>query len=137
MFWERLAERRWEEARSSGALDDLPGQGKPLKLEDDSAVPEEWRAVFHLLRSSGQAPPWVETARQARGRVAAACDDLRRALSEAADREGDVGRRARARFDEEIRQANDLIDLANRQIPHPSLRLSKWKAERLAEEIAA
>jgi len=134
MFWKRLAERRWEEARASGALDDLPGRGKPLKLEDDSAVPEEWRAVFRLLRSTGHAPAWAETARQARVQMQAACADLGRALSDPADPESDRARRARARFEAEIREANDLIDLANRQIPHPSLRLSKWRADRLAEE---
>ncbi|HSB89949.1 MAG TPA: DnaJ family domain-containing protein [Anaerolineales bacterium] len=136
MFWRKLADRRWEEAQASGALDDLPGRGEPLSLEDDSAVPEEWRTAFHLLRNSEHAPAWIETAREARQRVETACEDLRRAMAGGATPQGDESRRARQRFEAEIGLANDLIDSANRLVPHPSLRWSRWNPDRLAQGIA-
>jgi hypothetical protein len=136
MFWRRLADQRWEEAQASGALDDLAGRGKPLSLEDDSGVPEEWRAAYHLLRNSECAPAWIETAREARRRVDTACEDLRRALAGEATPQGDESRRAWRRFEAEIGEANSLIDVANRQVPHPSLRWRRWNPERLAQDIA-
>jgi hypothetical protein len=39
--FELLAERKILEAVSRGELDDLPGAGKPLALDDDALIPEE------------------------------------------------------------------------------------------------
>ncbi len=40
-----------------GEFDALPGQGQPLILEDDSAVPAELRVGYRILRNSGYLPP--------------------------------------------------------------------------------
>ena len=53
----RLAEEQIKAALNRGDLDDLPGVGRPLKLEDDSAVPEELRAAYRLLKNAGCVPP--------------------------------------------------------------------------------
>lgn len=52
-----IAERRIEEAMAKGDFDDLPGQGKPLELEDDSHVPPELRMAYKVLRNAGCVPP--------------------------------------------------------------------------------
>jgi len=52
-----IAERRIEEARSRGAFDNLPGQGRPLELEDMSHVPEDLRMAYKILRNAGYLPP--------------------------------------------------------------------------------
>jgi hypothetical protein len=41
---ELIAEQRICEAVSRGELDDLPGAGRPLALDDDPLIPEELRA---------------------------------------------------------------------------------------------
>jgi hypothetical protein len=65
MNWlDAVVEHRIEQAIAEGALDDLPGVGKPLALDDDSAVPEELRAAYRLLRNSGHVPPEVEALRE-------------------------------------------------------------------------
>ena len=51
------AERRIAEAQKEGAFDNLPGEGRPLNLEDDSAVPEELRMAYKVLRNAGYLPP--------------------------------------------------------------------------------
>lgn len=61
-----LAERRISEAIARGELDDLPGTGKPLRLEDDTLVPEELRAAYRLLRTAGYVPPDVQLAHEIR-----------------------------------------------------------------------
>ena len=52
-----LAERRIAEAVSRGELDDLPGAGKPLSLDDDALVPEDLRVAYRILKNAGFIPP--------------------------------------------------------------------------------
>jgi hypothetical protein len=59
-----LAEVRIEEALAAGELDDLPGAGRPLELDDDSLVPEELRAAYRILKRAGFVPPEVEAQRE-------------------------------------------------------------------------
>ena len=56
-FLARIAERRIEEARDRGELDNLPGAGKPLPEEDQLLVPEHQRMAYRILRNSGFLPP--------------------------------------------------------------------------------
>ncbi len=63
-MFESLAERRIAQAIANGELDDLPGAGKPLDLDDDALVPEEWRMAHRILKNAGYAPeevrkPWL------------------------------------------------------------------------------
>ena len=59
-----LAERRIAEAISRGELDDLPGAGKPLTLDDDALIPEDLRVAYRILRNAGFVPPEVDQVRQ-------------------------------------------------------------------------
>lgn len=56
-LFQRLAEQRIQEAREEGAFDDLPGEGQPLELDDDSMVPEELRTAYRMLKNAGHLPP--------------------------------------------------------------------------------
>ena len=47
-------------AIANGEFDDLPGQGKPLELDDESGVPEDMRMSFRVMKNFGVAPPEVE-----------------------------------------------------------------------------
>jgi len=57
--FQRIAERRIEKAIRDGVFDDLPGAGKPLKLEDDSHVPEDLRIAYKILKNANFVPPEV------------------------------------------------------------------------------
>jgi hypothetical protein len=54
-----IAERKIAEAISRGELDDLPGQGRPLDLDDDALVPEDLRLAYRILKNAGFVPPEV------------------------------------------------------------------------------
>jgi hypothetical protein len=54
-----LVERRLEEAVSRGELANLPGEGRPLELDDDSLIPEDLRAAYRILKNAGFVPPEV------------------------------------------------------------------------------
>lgn len=51
-----IAEQKIREAMQNGEFDDLPGKGKPLKLEDLSHVPEELRVGYIILKNAGILP---------------------------------------------------------------------------------
>jgi hypothetical protein len=57
--FQKIAERRIVEAIREGAFDDLPGKGQPLKLEDNSHIPEDLRMVYKILKNAGFVPPEV------------------------------------------------------------------------------
>ncbi|MDD9150363.1 MULTISPECIES: DnaJ family domain-containing protein [unclassified Sporolactobacillus] len=51
-----LAEEKIQEGLKSGAFDNLEGQGRPLKYEDLSAVPEDLRVGYKMLKNAGYLP---------------------------------------------------------------------------------
>jgi hypothetical protein len=61
-----IAEQRIAKAIENGDLDDLPGSGKPLELDDDSLVPEELRLAYRILKNAGFVPPEIESLRDSK-----------------------------------------------------------------------
>ncbi|MEJ2061000.1 MAG: DUF1992 domain-containing protein [Gammaproteobacteria bacterium] len=59
-----IAESRIQEAIERGELDDLPGAGQPLALDDDAHVPPELRAGYRLLKNAGCLPPELQLRRE-------------------------------------------------------------------------
>lgn len=86
---DQIAETRIREAVDRGELEDLPGAGSPLRLDDDRMVPEELRVAYRLLRNAGCLPPEIELIHEIR--------DLEQLLAAAVD--GSARRRAARRLD--------------------------------------
>lgn len=62
--FERLAEQRIQEAIARGDLDDLPGKGRPVELEDLSLVPPDLRMAFKVMKNAGLLPEEMQIERQ-------------------------------------------------------------------------
>jgi hypothetical protein len=62
--YESLIDQIMNKAQADGLMDNLPGQGQPLQLDDDALVPDEYRLGNRMLKSSGFAPPWIEAQRE-------------------------------------------------------------------------
>ena len=61
MFFSHIiAERKIQEAILNGELDNLPGKGKPLQLDDESGIPEELRLAYKILKNADCLPPELE-----------------------------------------------------------------------------
>ena len=60
-MFDLIAEKKIAEAIERGELDDLPGAGRPLELDDDALVPEDVRLAYRILKNAGYVPPEVET----------------------------------------------------------------------------
>jgi len=76
-----LAERKILEAIEAGHFDDYPGKGEPLELEDLSAIPEDLRAAYLILKGSGHLPEEMELRKEMlrfSDLLAACTDDARR-----------------------------------------------------------
>ncbi len=52
-----IVEQRIRKAQQDGEFDHLPGQGRPLQLEDDSRVPEDLRLAYKILKNADCLPP--------------------------------------------------------------------------------
>mgnify|MGYP005840959147 CR=1 FL=1 len=59
-FFIRMAENRILEAIEAGLFDNLPGKGRPLKLEDDGHVPPELRLAYKIMKMADCLPPELE-----------------------------------------------------------------------------
>jgi len=59
-----LVEARIVRAIERGELNDLPGQGRPLSLDDDTCVAHEVRLAYRILKNAGFVPEEVELRRE-------------------------------------------------------------------------
>src|SRR5436853_2622275 len=59
-----IAEQRIREAIDQGLFDNSPYRGRPVRLDEDEAVPPELRMAFKILRDAGCLPPEVELRRE-------------------------------------------------------------------------
>ena len=58
--FQKIAEKKIKEALKNGQFDDLPGAGKPLKMEDDSNIPEDLRLAYKILKNADCLPPELQ-----------------------------------------------------------------------------
>jgi DnaJ homolog subfamily C member 28 len=54
--WESAVDKQIREAEERGDFDNLPGKGKPLRLDSWDA---EWGMAFHVLKNAGETLPWI------------------------------------------------------------------------------
>ena len=59
-----LADAKIAAAIEAGELANLPGEGKPLDLDDDPLVPEDLRVAWRILKNSGFVPPEIAERRE-------------------------------------------------------------------------
>ncbi len=58
--WKTYIDKILEEARAKGLYNPTHAVNRPLEIADDSNVPEGDRMAYHLLKSNGFAPPFIE-----------------------------------------------------------------------------
>jgi len=64
MGLDSLVEARIERALECGELTDLPGQGRPRSLEDDTCVAPELQLAYRILKNAGYVPEEIEIRRE-------------------------------------------------------------------------
>jgi len=134
-------------AIEEGKFDDLPGKGKPLKLEDDTLTDPEWRLAHHMLRSSGFTLPWIERRQEIEAQLEAAREALKRssAWRQAAlsHPEADLNyietewRKSVAQFEERVKSINQDIRTYNLEAPSERFHLRPVDAQRELDLISS
>jgi len=129
-------------AMQDGQFDDLPGKGKPLRLEDHPFEDPEWRMAYHVLRTGGFSLPWIETRREIEETFLAARQSLQRAWDwrqkalqdprshHLADPEWE---RAVAAFRLQVEDLNRRIFSYNLEVPNQRFQLVPLNFERLLQ----
>ncbi len=59
MDFNRIVDQLIRDAQAEGKFDNLPGRGRPLKLDETDENAETW-AANHLLKNGGHRPAWLE-----------------------------------------------------------------------------
>ena len=126
--WESLVDRQIREAMEAGMFDQLPYQGEPLPIEDDSAA-GEWAMAFRMLRNAGVAPPWIEADKEVRALLARRDAILARAAGATPSRASRL-----------LRELEDTVTLANAAIARLNAEAPTTRQHRvplvMAEELA-
>lgn len=99
-----------ETAMKEGAFDNLPGKGKPIKLDDNPFERDRW-LEHHILSNAHFAPEWVELQKEIRAELAWV------------RRHPDHPERQ-----ERIEKLNAKIDRFNLLVPSVSLQLPRYRA---------
>ena len=58
--FQKIIEKKIKDAQKKGDFDDLPGSGEPIKIEDDSHIPEDLRLVYKILKNANCIPPEIQ-----------------------------------------------------------------------------
>lgn len=133
-------------AIEEGQFDNLPGKGKPLKLDDTSLEDPEWRMAYHIIRNSGFSLPWIEKSREIESALEAARATLARIWewSHAPNDEENSSafveeewRKAELKFREDIHTINQKIASYNLEAPSPQFQRQPINADRELARLTA
>ena len=64
--FQKIIEKRIQDAQNNGDFDSLPGKGKPIDLEDDRNIPEDLRLTYKILRNADCLPPELQLKKEIR-----------------------------------------------------------------------
>lgn len=57
--WQDLITEQLDEAAANGAFENLPGKGRPLRLNEHPNEPADMRMANKLLKDNGLTPTWI------------------------------------------------------------------------------
>ena len=101
-----------------GKFDGLPYQGEPLP-NDDNPYAGAWGLAFHMLKSVGIAPPWIEADKEVRELLERRDAILARAA--AGPSSASARQRDRAALEALVTRINVAIARVNAEAPTTSL----------------
>ena len=131
-----LVEQRIQEAMERGEFDNLPGKGKPLRLDDNPYLEPGQELAFGLLKRNGFAPEWIERDKEIRKEIDTVRHRLRQAWQQQDNPAGEEKWKAAiARFETTLIKLNRKIDDFNLTVPVPSLQRSRLRLEKEVQAV--
>lgn len=140
--WDRIAEEKILRAIEEGVFDELPGRGRPLKLDEAPFENPDMRLAHHLLRSSGYTLPWIAERREIENDIRGArCNLIRCWQRYGAARAGDLAqgewRRGLDAFRRQVEVINARIRDYNLAVPVSAAQRGLVDPEREVGEVTA
>ncbi len=80
-----LIDEQIKDAMQKGQFADLPGTGKPLKLDNDAHTPENMRMAHKLMRDNAITPEWMTHGKELDETRDKLLADMRKAHGRASD----------------------------------------------------
>jgi len=111
-----LVEQRIQQAMADGQFDNLPGQGKPLPLDDNPYQTAGQNLGFHLLKQNGYAPEWIERDKEIRQTLTAARAKVQQAWLQHTE-DSPAWEQVLLEFSETLKTLNRKIDSFNLMVP--------------------
>lgn len=75
-----MIDEQIQDAMRKGHFADLPGAGKPLRLDNDAHVPEQMRMANKLMRDNDLVPEWMAQGKELDAEREKLSADLRRTV---------------------------------------------------------
>lgn len=126
--FEGAIDKQIREAIERGDFDNLKGHGKPLNLQRDPGVPEEWELAYNMLKNAGFAPDWIEARQEVNATLEKLLAPLQRFRANPPPNESERDDQ-KAKLSEKFRQGatelNKLIDTYNLKAPNVSVHMRR------------
>jgi DnaJ family protein C protein 28 len=131
-------------AMQEGHFDNLPGKGKPLKLEENPCEDPEKQMAHKILKDAGYSLPWIENGREIHEGLEVARADLKRAWiwrreglarNELYAQVEAEWQRAEMLFRQRVAALNKRIFTYNLEVPSPQFQRLVVDVERDIEAI--
>lgn len=125
-------EEQIRKAEEEGKFRDLPGKGKPLKLESNVYEDPDWRVANHLLQTSGYSLPWIVLQQEIDTEWGAAKQTLARIWQWRSDslKSGKQAEMVEAEWDRALVSFNEQVVLLNRKIRDYNLQVKLIQLQR-------
>jgi DnaJ family protein C protein 28 len=125
-------EEQIRRAMQEGKFNDLPGKGKPLKLEDDPHAAPEWQLAFRILKEAGFSLPWIESLKEIEADIEAAREGLRQAWAwrRRAEAEGQPGEFIRQEWERAVQRFQERVAVINKRIRDVNLEVPNARFQR-------
>jgi DnaJ family protein C protein 28 len=140
----KAAEEAIRQAMQEGKFDNLPGKGKPLKLDENPLADPEWRLAYKILKDGGFTLPWIETRREIEADLERAHAALKRSWNwrQAALAQGQPvsqvdpeWQRAAQAFQDFVKAINQRIQAYNLEVPSERFQRPPVKADQVIESL--
>lgn len=140
--WQDLITEQLDEAAANGAFENLPGKGRPLRLNRFPNEPDDMRMANKLLKDNDLTPTWIGDRKELLAEIELLRTEMKRRWELTRASAGAAGseREAFARsWRRSIADWEARIDELNRRIVNLNIALPIWRMElhrlRLDEEL--
>ena len=125
-------EEQLRRAIEEGKFDDLPGKGKPLRLEENTHEDPAWSLAFKMLKDSGHSLPWIETRREIEAEIEKGRGALQRAWGWrcGALAEGQPAGQVQAEWEHSLDVFRDQVAALNKRIRDYNLEVPHVRFQR-------